>query len=201
MHGYPIAAGAVLGLMAVGLWHHHKLPRVVAFLFTASAFLLTVGTTVWLDALAGLTSAGTGLTVLLAVLGLGALVFWFQVIRKHKHHHIWTNAICIAFGVAVVLAIALWHVLLHKGVKTLPKTGQALAQGVLQVRSGNAATALPASQAHEYLLAGVAAFALLVFLGLRHEKKKGASKSTPAITSGRGGSGSSRPAITSGRRR
>jgi drug/metabolite transporter (DMT)-like permease len=204
MHGYPVAAGAVLGIMAIALWHHHKLPRVQAFLFIASAFFLTVGMTVWLDALAGLTAEGTGLTVLLVTLGLGILVVWFQVIRKHKHHHIWTNAICITFGVAVVLGIALWHVLLHKGVKTVPKTGQALAQAVLQVRSGNAATALPASQAHEYLAAGIGALVLLVFLGFRHERgKKAASKGgPPAITSGRGGSRSSgRPAITSGRRR
>lgn len=201
MHGYPVAAGVFLGIMAIAVWHHHKHPRIEAFLFIASAFFLTVGVTVWLDALASLTAAGTGLTVLLLTLALGALVIWFQVIRKHKHHRIWTNAICIAFGVAIVLAIALWHVLLHKGVKTLPKTGQALAQGVLQVRSGNAATALPASQAHEYAIAGGAALVLLVILGFRHERKKGASKSTPAITSGRGGSGSSRPAITSGRRR
>ena len=157
--------------------------------------------TFWLDALAGLTATGTGLTVLLVILGLGGLVVWFGVIRKHKHHHIWTNAICITFGVAVVLAISLWHTLLHKGVKTVPKTGQALAQAVYQVRSGHAATALPSGQAHEYLLGGAAAFALLVFLGFKHEKKKGASKSTPAITSGRGSSGSGRPAITSGRRR
>lgn len=203
MHGYPVAAGAVLGIMAIALWHHHKLPRVQAFLFTASAFFLTVGMTVWLDALAGLTAAGTGLTVLLVVLGLGILVVWFQVIRKHKHHHIWTNAICITFGVAVVLGIALWHVLLHKGVKALPKTGQALAQGVYQVRAGNAATALPAGQAREYLAAGVGALVLLVVLAFKHEKKKGASKPAPAaITSGRSSSGSSgRPAITSGRRR
>jgi hypothetical protein len=178
--------------------------RVQGFLFIASAFFLTVGMTVWLDALAGLTAAGTGLTVLLVTLGLGILVVWFQVIRGHKHHHIWTNAICITFGVAVVLGIALWHVLLHKGVKTLPKTGQALAQGVLQVRSGNAATALPATQAHEYLLAGAGALILLVILGFKHERgKKGASRSAPAaITSGRRGSSSSgRPAITSGRKR
>lgn len=202
MHGYPIAAGAVLGLMAAALWHFHKLPRVQAFLFIASAFALTVGMTFWLDALAGLTATGTGLTVLLVILGLGGLVVWFGVIRKHKHHHIWTNAICITFGVAVVLAISLWHTLLHKGVKTVPKTGQALAQAVYQVRSGHAATALPSGQAHEYLLAGVGALVLLVILGFKHERgKKGTSKSTPAITSGRSSSGSGRPAITSGRRR
>ena len=200
MHGYPIAAGAVLGLMAAALWHFHKLPRVQAFLFIASAFALTVGMTFWLDALAGLTATGTGLTVLLVILGLGGLVVWFGVIRKHKHHHIWTNAICITFGVAVVLAISLWHTLLHKGVKTVPKTGQALAQAVYQVRSGHAATALPSGQAHEYLLGGAAAFILLVFLAFRHERGKKGGRSAPAITSGRSGS-SGRPAITSGRRR
>jgi len=103
----------------------------------------------------------------------------------------------------VVLGIALWHVLLHKGVKTVPKTGQALAQAVYQVRTGNAATALPSGQGREYLLMGVGALVLLIFLAFRHEGKKGASKSGPAaITSGRsGGRSSGRPAITSGRRR
>ena len=205
MHGAPVAAGAVLGILAIALWRYKKLPRVQAVMFIAAAFFLTVGITIWLDALAGLTATGTGLTVLMVVLGLGAFVVWFEVIRKHKHHHIGTPAACIILGVALVLGIALWHELVHKTVKTVPKTGQALAQAVYQVRTGNAATALPPGEAHMVLLMAGAAFALLILLAVRHAGgKRGASKCAPAaITSGRSRSGSSgrRPAITSGRRR
>lgn len=204
MHGYPIAAGAILGIFAIALWHYDKLRRVHNALFIASAALLTVGITVWLDALAGLTATGTGLTVLMVILGLGAFVVWFEVIRKHKHRRIGTPAACVVIGVALVLGIALWHELLHKTAKSVPKTGQALAQAVYQVRTGNAATALSPGEAHKYLLMGAGALLLLVILALRHERgKKGGGKSAPAaITSGRGSSrGSGRPAITSGRRR
>lgn len=206
MHGYPIAAGAILGIIAMRLWHYHKLPRFQAFLFTAAAFLLTVGVTVWLDALAGLTATGTGLTVLAVVLLLGGLAFWFEVIKKHKHHVIWTPVVGIVFGTAVVLGFALWPVLLHKGAKAAPKSGQALAQAMYQVSSGKAANAIPAGQSHTILLMGVGALVLLIIAGFKLEKGRkggGASKSGPAaITSGRGSSGSSgRPAITSGRRR
>ena len=204
MHGYPIAAGVVLGIIAMRLWHYHKLPRFQAFLFTASAFLLTVGVTVWLDALAGLTATGTGLTVLAVVLLLGGLAFWFEVIKKHKHHVIWTPVVGIIFGTAVVLGFALWPTLVHKAAKAAPKSSAALAQAVTQVQSGRAATALSSGQQHEYLLLGVGTLVLLVILAFRFEKKKGGAKGAPAaITSGRGGSSrpSGRPAITSGRKR
>ena len=98
MHGYPIAAGAVLGLMAAALWHFHKLPRVQAFLFIASAFALTVGMTFWLDALAGLTATGTGLTVLLVILGLVVAV---RVVRKTED--IASTLIAVAVGALVTL--------------------------------------------------------------------------------------------------
>lgn len=206
MHGYPIAAGVVLGIIAMRLWHYHKAPRIQAFLFTAAAFLLTVGVTVWLDALAGLTATGTGLTVLLVVIVLGGLAFWYEVIKKHKHHVIWTPVVGIVFGTAVVLGFALWPTLVHKAVKAAPKSSAALAQAVTQVQSGKAATALTAGQQHEYLLMGGGALVLLVIVAFKFEKgKRGASSkgTPPAITSGRSGSTrpSGRPAITSGRRR
>ena len=49
LHGYPVAAGAILGFLAIRLWHYKKAPRLTAWLFGLAAGLLTIGVTVWLD--------------------------------------------------------------------------------------------------------------------------------------------------------
>lgn len=202
MHGYPVAAGAVLGILAVSLWRYHKLPRIQAILFIASAFFLTVGITVWLDALAGLTATGTGITVLLAVLLLGSLAVWFEVVRKHKHHRIGTPVVGIVFGTAVVLGLALWHTLVHKAAKAVPRSGQALSQAIFQIRTGKAATAVPSGHRMEVLLIGAVALVILITAAIRHERGKGkGARSAPAAGRPASGSGRRPAAITSGRRR
>ena len=57
MHGYPVAAGAILLILAARNWHYEKAPRLTAWFFGIGAFLTTIGVTLWLDALAGLTGA------------------------------------------------------------------------------------------------------------------------------------------------
>lgn len=206
MHGYPVAAGAILGLIGMRLWHYHRMPRVQAALFAASAFLLTVGVTLWLDALAGLTGTGTGLTVLIVVLALGGLGAWFEVVHKHKHHRVLTPLICVVFGVAGVLGIALWQEIVRKSVKTSAKTGQALTQAITQIHSGNAGASMGRGEREEILLAGAGVLAFLVVLGFRHEKGKkgssgGGSSPAPARRGRAVGRGSAPRAITSGKRR
>ena len=196
IHGYPVAVGAVLGLLAIRLWHYHKMPRITAWLFGLSAALVTIGVTVWLDVLAGLATTGTGLTVLLGVLLIGGISWWFEGIRKHKHHRIWTPVLGIVFGTAVVLGIGEWSALSGQAAASPGQVSGALSQAVSQVRSGQAATAVPPSHRALILLAGLGAVALLVILALRHERGKGKSAGGSALpAAGR------RPAALPGRRR
>lgn len=203
MHGYPVAAGAIIGFLALRLWHYHKMPRITAWLFGISAFLLTVGVTVWLDALAGLTGTGTGLTVLAAVLLIGGISWYFEGVRKHKHHRIWTPVLGIVFGTAVVLGFALWPRILHKAGKTSGKTGEALSQAITQIHTGHAAAAVSGGQQRTVLLMGVAALVVLIVLALRHERSKGKGGTSVPASSGRPARSSGRrpAAITSGKRR
>jgi drug/metabolite transporter (DMT)-like permease len=182
IHGYPVAAGAVLGLLAARLWHYHRLPRLTAWLFGLAAGLMTIGVTVWLDALAGLTATGTGLTVLLAVLLIGGISWWFEGVRKHKHHRIWTPVLGIVFGTAVVLGIGEWGALSGQAGKSPGKVSSALSQAVQQVRTGQAAAAVPPNHRVAVLLAGLGVVALLVFLAIHHERTKG--KGAGAVPSG-----------------
>jgi hypothetical protein len=204
LHGYPVAAGAIFGLLAIRLWHYKKAPRLTAWLFGLAAGLLTIGVTVWLDALAGLTATGTGLTVLIAVILIGGVSWYFEGIRKHKHHRVWTPVLGIVFGSAIPLAIALFPRMLHKATRVGPGTSSALSQAVSQVHSGGAATALAPGDRLDVLGVGLAALAVLVFLAIRHERKGGGKSGggKPAIESSSGGGGrrGGRRALTSGRR-
>jgi drug/metabolite transporter (DMT)-like permease len=173
IHGYPVAAGAVLGLLAARLWHYHKLPRLTAWLFGLSAALMTIGVTIWLDALVGVTATGTGLTVLLAVLLIGGISWWFEGVRKHKHHRIWTPVLGIVFGTAVVLGIGEWGSLSGQASKSPGKVSGALSQAVQQIRTGQAAAAVPPDHRVTVLLAGLGVVVLLVFLAIHHERGKG----------------------------
>src|ERR1035438_2263749 len=95
IHGAPLAVAAIVAVVA-GLFHHHGwLPRVTSWLFGITAMLVTIGVTTWLDALAGLTATGTGLTVLIALVIICVALVLKHTSDKKKHHPVWSSAIFI----------------------------------------------------------------------------------------------------------
>jgi hypothetical protein len=187
----PLVAGLVTGALALALWAYHWLPRLQAALFLAAGFTVTIAVVPWLDALAGMASTPTGLTVLTGAVILGTLATWAEVVRKHKHHKVRTPVIAGTFGVTLVLTIAEGAALVANLGRSTRMTGRALALGVAQIRDGKAARAVAPDHRMVILAIGIGVIVALVVLALKFERgKKGSSR-----TLGRTGvSGMRRPA-------
>jgi hypothetical protein len=174
----PLAAGVGALALALAFWAYHRMPRVQAALFCVAGFTVTVGVVPWLDALAGMASTPTGLTVLTVAVILGTLATWAEVIRKHKHHKIRTPVIAGTFGVTLVLAIADGAALIANLGRSARMTGAALSMGVGRIRDGKAARAIAPDHRALILAIGIGVIVALVVVALKFEGgKKGSSRS------------------------
>jgi hypothetical protein len=193
----PLAAGAGALALALAFWAYHWMPRVQAALFCVAGFTITIAVVPWLDALAGMASTPTGLTVLTVAVILGVLAAWAEVVRKHKHHKIRTPVIAGTFGVTLVLAIADGAALIANLGRSTRMTGKALALGVAQIRDGKAARAVAPDHRMVIVAIGIGIIIALVIIALRFESgKKGRSRpgARPGLPAGR------RPAVPAVRR-
>lgn len=83
--GQPLAWGFIVGAVGVALWHHeHHWQRVTAWCFAVAAGCFTVAIPPLFDALAALTTTGTGLTVLAVLGGITFVTFYLHAVRSHK---------------------------------------------------------------------------------------------------------------------
>lgn len=197
IHGAPVAAAAIVAVVAYMLHHHGWGGRFTSWLFAVAAVLFTIGCTLWLDALAGLTASGTGLTVLIAVLVIFGALAWKHTTDKKKHHPAWSTAIFMVAAVVIVVAIASFRAIMKNAGTSLKGSGKAFGQAIAQINSGQAAQAVPAHHRVSILLWGVGIFiAIVVILKALHGK--GGKKKTPVTPSS---GGARRPAITAGRGR
>jgi hypothetical protein len=204
LHGIttdPLVLG--LGAFAIGaaLWAYKKMHRVTAWMFGAAAFAITVSVPSWLDSLASLTSTVAGMTGLTVATILLVLGFWFEAIRKHKHHRIRTPVISGLFGIALTLVFADWTKMISSLGTSTSQTGSALSSAMKHVQNGTAAHAVTPNHRALILLLAVAVIAAIVVLAVKLETKKGrgsiSSGSGPRRTSG----GPMRRALTSGKAR
>lgn len=207
-HGAALLLALVVGASGLAFWHHERMPRVQAFLIGFAAFLTTIGLTVWSDALASLVQSDLALGVLAAVTAVGGLCFWFQVIRKHKHHPVLTPLISVVFGTALVLFFGSLGTIAKRGLFNPSKAAQAFSGTVARINSGKAAQAAMAGQGSHrtmVLAIGGAVIIALVFFGMRLRGRKkssspfggrpGGAPSFPAAPPG------GRKAIPAGRRK
>jgi glucan phosphoethanolaminetransferase (alkaline phosphatase superfamily) len=187
IHGGPAALAALVGVAAYMFHHHGWFPRVTSWLFAGSALLLTIAVTAWLDALAGLTATGTGLTVLIAVVVIAGTLAWKHTSDRRKHRPGLSTAIFMVAAVAVLVAVASFRIIMTRGATSLKGSGQALGQAVASVNSGDAAHAMPASHRLGIFVWGVVLFiAVVIVLKMTHGRgRRGSRASGPAaITSG-----------------
>ena len=200
IHGYPVTAAAICGAVGMLTWAYGKAARITAWAFGLAAFFAAIGITAWLDALAGLTSRGGGLAVFALVLTASGFAFYYEVIRKHKHHRIRTPVVAGIFGTAVVVAIGSISSLTASAGKTPVKAGQALGIAVTQIRSGKAAAAMPPGHQTTVLVMGLAIIGALVFAAVSFERR---GKGGRGIAGARPGlpAGGRRPAALPGRKR
>lgn len=85
LSGEPLAWGFIIGAVGVALWvHEHHWQRFTAWCFAISAGCFTVAIPPLFDALAALTTTGSGLTALAIIGGLAGVAFYLQAIRTHK---------------------------------------------------------------------------------------------------------------------
>jgi hypothetical protein len=199
MHITTVGSVAAYGLIAffagIMLWRYKKGHRFQAIFLGLAAALFAISVVPWTDALASLTSSGTGLAVLVIVMIVSGFGFWFEAIRKHMHHRIRTPVLAITFGTALVLTIGNAARLVKEAATSPGKTTAALAHAESQIRSGHAAALMPHQQALTYLAIAAGVVILLIVLAARMEKGKGASRGgMPALPPGRSAS-SSRPAL------
>lgn len=192
IHGAPVAAAFIIGVVAWMFHEHGWVPRATSWMFGIAAALLTIGVTAWLDAIAGLTSTGTGLTILIALAIIGGTLVIKHTSDKKKHHPVRSTAIFIVAGVVIVVVIGSFRAITKNAGKSLTGSGKALGQAITQINSGKAAHAVPAGHRLGILIWGVVIFAILVFVAkARHGKggKKTASSggAPAAIPSGRSG--------------
>jgi len=180
-HGAPGALALLVAVVAGLCHHHHWVPRLTSWLFGIAAMLATVSATVWLDTLAGLTSSGKGITILVAlVIVFGALAY--RHMDKRKHHPVWSSAIFVVAGVLVVVVIGSFRLITKNAAHSLKGSGSALGQAITQVNSGHAAHAVPSGNRVGILLWAAAIFTgLVAFAKIRHGKSGGSRK---AVTSG-----------------
>lgn len=187
IHGAPAAAAAIVVVLAALFHHHHWWPRFTSWLFGFAAMLATISVTAWLDALAGLTATGTGITVLIAMVLICAALCYRHMDKRH-HHPVWSSAIFIVAGVVIVVTIGSFRLIMENMGRSMKGSGAALGQAITNVNSGQAAHAVPSGSRWGILLWGVAIFAALVIVGrVRHNKSGGrrpAASGPRSITSG-----------------
>jgi hypothetical protein len=194
IHGYPVAMGLLAFMFGAMTWRYRKLHRLSAIGFGLGAFFLAIGVVPWLDALSGLVDSGTGLTVLAIIDLVAGLGFWYEAVQKHMHHRIRTPVTALTFGTALMLTIGNLGRLLTQAARSAGKTARALSQSVHQIKSGQAAHAMPQHQGLVVLAAGAGILMLLIVLGHRHEHGRGSRRGGQAAIGGGGGT----PILTSG---
>lgn len=185
IHGYPVAYGAVLSAIGLGLWHRRWLHRaaMVAFAFAAAFFVL--GVVPLQDALAELTSTGPGLVVLLIVTVLFGAGFVYEMRNKRRDARHLAHICAGVTAVAVLLLIGNSARLLAEAARSPARAGAALSQSVHGISSGRAAHAVSSHQSLVDLGLAILAVAILALLARRHERRTPAKRGPLAITSGR----------------
>jgi hypothetical protein len=192
IHG-PVAALAFI-ILAVGavLWAYERLSRIQAAFFAAGTGLAVISIPMWLDTLAAATSTGTGLTVLGIVFLASLIGFFFEVVLKHKHHHIRTPVIGGLFGTSAMLGTANLHRLLQSLGTSAKDTGTALGRARHQIKSGHAANALPLNQQHVVAACAVIAVVALIIVAAVISKRRGPAPRSIAGSASRAGAQSVR---------
>lgn len=180
MNNLPFALGAMLAGLGVALWAYRKLPRVHAWLIGAGCFVLTLAIPLWRNSLAGLVSGSTGSMWLLGIVAVTTLGFWLEGVLRHKHHRIRTPVIAATFGVCLVLAIADAGNMVASLGKSTTRTGAALSAAVNGIHSGRSAHAVAPNERLMIVGAGIAIVVLVIFIGIRMDKRKPSSAATGA---------------------
>lgn len=163
-----------LGCLGIGLllWSYKKGPRFVAAFIGAAGFGFTIAIPPWRDALASVTQSGPALVILLFLTVGSGICFWFEAVRKHKHHRIRTPVVSATFGTVLVLAIANTDLMLSSLGKSFAKTGTTLHHTVAQVHSGAAARGVQPDHRMFILGVGLAILIMIVVVGIRMDKRK-----------------------------
>lgn len=188
MNGYALAAAA-LALLAGGFfWMHRMFPRLVSIAAAAAAFCLVAAVPAWRDALAGTFASGPGMIALTALVLLFTVSFALDHLRHH--HPVRTTFLGIVGATALAMAWAMAPELGKQGSKIGPGTSAAMGTAMQQIRSGQAASAQPASTRAMILLMGALAVVVLITFMRRHHRKRPyrnarAFGHRPAIASGR----------------
>jgi drug/metabolite transporter (DMT)-like permease len=185
IYGYPVAIGLLAFATGAGLWHRGWLHRVAMGFFGLAAFLLAIGVTPWYNALARLTSTGTGTVVLLIVVIFAVLGTWYEMTHKRRERRTATHILPVAIGTALVMLIGNSARLLREAARSPGRTATALAQSVRGIRSGHAAHAVSQHQSLLFLAVAIGIAVAMVVLGGRHERRRGGSARSPLAIAGR----------------
>jgi len=199
-HGAALLLALVVGAGGVTFWHHEKMPRFQALLIGLAAFLTTIGLTVWSDALASLVQSDLALGFLAATTVVGGICFWFQVVRRHKHHPVLTPLISAVFGTTLVLFFGSLGTIAKRGLLNPMEASQAFSGTVGRISSGKAAQAAmagPGDHRTIVLAIGGAVILGLLILGM---KLRGSRKKTPSFGGRPGGSVPPLPSTPGARR-
>ena len=193
MKGSLLLPILILGSLGISLWAYQRGKRSIAWLFGAVAFLLVIAVPLWRNSLASLVSSPKSLAVLGGLTFIGAIAFYFEAIRAHKHHKIRTPVIAIVFGTSLALAIGSLPRLLKQLTRSPGAAGHAMTQSMTQINSGQAAHAVPHQQAMTVVAIGIGAVLALIIAARRtpHGRRpsRGSHGGTPPAISGGSGSG------------
>ena len=193
MHGYAAVAALILAIPAVMLWVYERLPRPSAWCFWLLAIAVSIAFPQWLDSAAGLTYSRSGLAALGAFTVVTGFCFFMEAFGtpnlrklrkafkmnggagsrpKQHYHRIRTPGFSLAFGSALILALGSLDRLVTGAGQSLTQTTSLASATIAQVRSGQAAKAVPHGERMTYLAIGVAVFVVLIFIAVHVERRK-----------------------------
>jgi hypothetical protein len=204
IYGYPVAYGVIAFAAGLGLWHYCSKSaiahRAAMVAFGLAFAFFAIGVIPFQDALAGLTSTGTGLVVLVVVFLLAVAATAYELRHKRKDKRLYAHACAGVAFIAMVMIIGNGVRLLSEAARSPARSATALAQSVHGIQSGAAAHAQSSHQSMADVGLAIAALAVLVVLGRRHERKRSApaSRGQLAITGGRPGAGGTPPPLPRG---